>query len=144
MKTGFYLQSPAVRVLVPALLLVSGLAACGQEPAAVPAAKPGGASPEAAAREQTPAAETAKTVPVVLPGTEQRAADTALAAKVKSALVADPQINALEIDVVAADGTVTLFGTAPTRASRERATRVAADITGVKSVANKLAVVAGS
>jgi osmotically-inducible protein OsmY len=39
---------------------------------------------------------------------------------------------------------VTLFGTAPTAADRERAARVAAGVDGVRSVMNNLVIVAGS
>ena len=130
------------RRLVWALALLSGLAACGDKPAAVPASK--FAAPESAPREPKQAADAAKPNLAATAEMGQRAADSALAARVKSALVADPDVNALEIDVVAAQGAITLFGTAPTRSSREKATRAAAGIEGVKSVVNKLAVVAGS
>lgn len=46
--------------------------------------------------------------------------------------------------MVSADGSVTLFGTAPTTADREQAARVAAGVDGVRSVKNNLVVVAGS
>jgi len=48
------------------------------------------------------------------------------------------------IDVVAGNGAITLFGTAETRMKREIAGKVAAGVAGVKSVENKLAIVAGS
>jgi hyperosmotically inducible protein len=71
-------------------------------------------------------------------------ADKELAGRVKSALVAERNLNAHGIDVVAKDGAVTLFGTAETRMRRDLAEKVASRVDGVKSIENKLAVVAGS
>lgn len=71
-------------------------------------------------------------------------ADAAITAKVKSALIAEPGLKSTGIDVVTEKGVVSLFGTTVSDANRERATRVAANIEGVKSVENNLAVVQGS
>jgi hypothetical protein len=71
-------------------------------------------------------------------------ADKELAGKVKSALVAERGLNGHGIDVVAKDGIITLYGTAETAGRRDTAARIAGSIAGVKSVENKLAVVAGS
>ena len=70
--------------------------------------------------------------------------DSALAAKVKSALGADPALRLLAIDTGVAGGVVTLYGTADTRAHREKAAQVASNVPGVKSVSNQLVIVAGS
>jgi len=70
--------------------------------------------------------------------------DAALAAKVKSALGADPVLKFLAIDARASNGVVTLYGTANTRARREKAAKVASGVAGVKSVKNELVIVAGS
>jgi osmotically-inducible protein OsmY len=70
--------------------------------------------------------------------------DSALAAKVKSALGADPALRLLAIDTGVAGGVVTLYGTADTRAHREKAAQVASSVPGVKSVNNQLVIVAGS
>jgi len=67
-----------------------------------------------------------------------------LANKVKSALGADPALKFLAIDAVASDGAVTLYGTANTRALREKAAQVTSNVSGVKSVKNELVIVAGS
>jgi hyperosmotically inducible protein len=72
------------------------------------------------------------------------AADKELAGRVKSALVAERNLNAHGIDVTVKDGVVTLFGTAETRLRRDMAEKIAARVDGVKSVENKLAIVAGS
>src|SRR5262245_7248410 len=74
----------------------------------------------------------------------QASADKELAGKVKSALLAERGLNAHAIDVVAKDGVITLYGTTETPARRDTAGKVAGNVAGVKSVDNKLAVVAGS
>ncbi len=68
----------------------------------------------------------------------------ALAERVKRALEDEARIQAAAIDVTAASGTVTLWGTAASDDERLRATRVAARIKGVKWVNNRLAIASGS
>jgi hypothetical protein len=67
-----------------------------------------------------------------------------LAARVKRALEDEAKIQAAEIDVTAASGKVTLWGTAATPAERERAGRIASKVDGVASVENQIKVVKGS
>jgi len=125
--------------VMTAALLALALSGCGQEPPPKPAVKvvpvpalP--AIPEAAIAEPAkPSAEAARA-----------AVDKELAGRVKAALVAERTLNAHGIDVVARNGTVTLYGTAETRLRRDMAEKIAARVDGVKSVENKLAVVAGS
>jgi hyperosmotically inducible periplasmic protein len=143
MKTTFDSRSFAPLRLALALTFALGLAACDEKPVAPPAESPKAATPQPAARATEPA--TGQPAPAATrPEPAPSMADAALAKKVKAALEADPEVNALEIDVVAAQGAVTLYGTARTRASRNQAARTAARVEGVKSVSNKLAVVAGS
>ena len=117
-------------------LLALALSGCGQEPPPKPAVKvvPVPAIPEAVKAE--PAKQSAEAA--------RAAADKELAGRVKAALVAERTLNAHGIDVVARNGTVTLYGTAETRMRRDTAEKIAARVDGVKSVENKLAVVAGS
>lgn len=68
------------------------------------------------------------------------AMDAAITTKINAALAADDKLSALKIDVDTSDGRVTLNGTAPDAASRERATSLAAGVQGVASVNNRLAV----
>lgn len=70
--------------------------------------------------------------------------DSMLAARVKAALGADPALRLLAIDTGVSSGVVTLYGTADTRAHREKAAQVASNVPGVKSVKNELVIVAGS
>ena len=67
-----------------------------------------------------------------------------LAQRVKRALEGDPKVPAGGIDVTAADGRITLWGTTATAGERTRAAQAAAKVEGVKSVDNQLKVVKGS
>lgn len=122
--------------------LVPVLAGCGdsQQPPpppaqpAPPAAPPSpGAAPEAKAEPKADPKVDSKVDP-----------NRELAARVKQALESDAKIQAAGIDITAADGAVTLWGTTASDAERSRAAQAAAKIDGVKSVTNKLAVVRGS
>jgi len=67
--------------------------------------------------------------------------DSSITVKVKSVLVADPELSALRIDVDTHDGVVTLRGAAGTPAAVNRATTLIRSIDGVLEVDNRLAVV---
>lgn len=123
--------------------LVISLTACGEKSPPEPAAKPipPAAQPEPrAALEKEEKASLPPQQPLAVPVN----ANTELAAKVKSALGVDGGINVHRIDVAAEAGVVTLYGTTDTADQRARAERIAAGVSGVKSVQNKLAIVAGS
>lgn len=70
--------------------------------------------------------------------------DGTITAKVKTALLADPDVKGLAIDVDTKDGVVTLKGTADKAANRDRAVAIAKDTSGVKSVDSQLVVKASS
>jgi hyperosmotically inducible protein len=120
-------------------LLAFAFSGCGREPPPKPVVKD---VPVAVAPVDQDAgkAEAAKQAAVA----GRAAADKELAGRVKAALVAERGLNAHGIDVTAKDGAVTLYGTAETRLRRDMAEKIAARVDGVKSVENKLAVVAGS
>ncbi|MBX3681072.1 BON domain-containing protein [Cognatazoarcus halotolerans] len=65
--------------------------------------------------------------------------DATITAAVKAKLVAADDLKALEINVDTVGGEVTLSGLAATEAARTHAEAIAADVNGVKSVHNKLA-----
>jgi hypothetical protein len=67
-----------------------------------------------------------------------------LAQRVKRALEADAKLPGGGIDVTAADGRVTLWGTTATPGERSHAAQTAAKVDGVKGVDNQLKVVKGS
>jgi hyperosmotically inducible periplasmic protein len=68
------------------------------------------------------------------------AADAAITAKVNAALVGDDTLKVLKIDVDTKAGRVSLMGTAPDAAARERATSMVKAISGVSDVDNQLRV----
>ena len=69
--------------------------------------------------------------------------DAAITAKVKTALIGEPDLEALKIDVDTADGVVTLTGTVDSRTKVTRAVQVAQAVQGVRSVDNRLTVKQG-
>lgn len=64
--------------------------------------------------------------------------DAAITAKVKAALIDDDELDAAEINVNTREGVVQLIGTVDDRSDINRATNVAADVEGVRSVRNDL------
>jgi hyperosmotically inducible periplasmic protein len=70
--------------------------------------------------------------------------DSAITATVKTALLADPDVKGLKIDVDTKNGVVTLKGTADRSVNRDRAVAIAKDTSGVKSVDDQLVVKASS
>ena len=127
-----------MKTLIAAVLFV-GAAACGDQPAPKPAPAP---APQALPQPITPApapAPQAKAPEAPKPDPNQE-----LAARVKKALEREAKIQAAGIDVTAADGRVSLWGTAATAAERKRAESVASRVDGVRSVDNQIKVVKGS
>ena len=127
-----------MKKLIAAVLFV-GAAACGDQPAPKPAPAP---APQALPQPITPApapAPQAKAPEAPKPDPNQE-----LAARVKKALEGAAKIQAAGIDVTAADGRVSLWGTAATAAERKRAESVASRVDGVRSVDNQIKVVKGS
>lgn len=134
---------------VTASVLVFGLAACDQIQSLWKSEKD--ASPAPGSQLQpAPKPVEERTNPIKI-GAAPAAAeapkvdeDKALAARVKTALGTDSSLKMLAIDAGAANGIVTLWGTADTRAHRDKAAKVASEVPGVKSVKNELVIVAGS
>src|SRR5467141_1351188 len=125
-----------MKKLIAAVLFL-GAAACGDQPAPKPAPAP---APQAVPQPIIPApAPEAKAPEAPKPDPNKE-----LAARVKRALEGEAKIQAAGIDVTAADGKVTLWGTAATAAERKRAESVASKVAGVRSVDNEIKVVKGS
>jgi type IV pilus biogenesis protein CpaD/CtpE len=121
------------RILATALIL--GLAACGDTPPPKPAAQPAPQAP----------APIAKAPEAKAPEAPKPDPNKELARRVKQALEGDGKIKADQIDVTATDGgRVSLWGTAPTAAERNRAAQIATKVEGVASVDNQIKVVKGS
>lgn len=69
--------------------------------------------------------------------------DVAITAAVSAGLAKDPDLSAIKINVDTKNGAVTLNGSTPTEAAREKAGSIAKAVKGVNSVENKLVLKAG-
>lgn len=70
----------------------------------------------------------------------QAASDSAVTAKVKSKLATNSETSAIKIGVETNAGVVTLSGTVPTDAEKNKAEQIAKNTNGVKSITNKIVV----
>jgi hyperosmotically inducible protein len=68
------------------------------------------------------------------------AEDAAITAKVKAAILAEPGLKTLQINVDTSGATVTLSGTVDNADLRERAKQIATSTSGVKGVVDQLTV----
>jgi hyperosmotically inducible protein len=68
------------------------------------------------------------------------AGDAAITAKVKAAILAEPGLKSLSINVDTKDATVTLSGTVASDNLRDRAKQIAMSTEGVKNVVDNLSV----
>ncbi|HYI85841.1 MAG TPA: BON domain-containing protein [Burkholderiales bacterium] len=118
-----------------AIPLIFTLVACGDS---APPPKP--AAPAA----PPPQAEAPKAPETKAPEAPKPDPNKELAQRVKQALEGDGKVQAAAVDVTAASGRVTLWGTAATAAERTRAGQIAAKVDGVSAVDNQLKVVKGS
>jgi len=69
--------------------------------------------------------------------------DTAITAKVKAGILAEPGLKALQINVDTKDATVTLTGNVDSDMLRDRAKQIAMSTEGVKNVVDNLSVKTG-
>jgi hyperosmotically inducible protein len=135
-----------------AIALALGLAACNQQQPAEKLGRNVDRPAERAGQQTGQAADTAhQQIDQTKTAVGEKAAeasktldDATVTAKVKSALITEPGVKALEINVDTTDGIVTLHGTTDTLANRDKATRLAAGVEGVKSVTNNLKIISGS
>ncbi len=66
--------------------------------------------------------------------------DATITARVKTVLLNDTQVGALQINVTSTNGAVTLSGTVKSAADSERAVELAKTVAGVRSVDSQLTV----
>lgn len=66
--------------------------------------------------------------------------DTGITTKVKAAILAEPGLDSLQINVDTVNGVVTLSGTVDSQANSDKAAGVASGVSDVKGVENKLVV----
>jgi osmotically-inducible protein OsmY len=131
-----------------AVALPSGLGACHPQP---PSDKTGHAigqavqQPDQAAGEARLNADQDRATLAEKPVTSgDSAADATLAVRVKAALIVEPSIKGMNIDVESKDGIVSLFGTVDNLAHRDKLTQVASAVEGVRSVLNNVKIISGS
>lgn len=124
---------PTVLVAAAAALLV---AACGNNDNRSAGQKMDGAIADAKSAGAEVRNETKQAANTVA----DSAKDAMITTKVNAALAADDKLSALRIDVDTKAGQVSLSGTAPDAASRDRATTLTRAVEGVVAVDNKLAV----
>lgn len=119
-----------------ALLIASALAACGEAEAPKPAAAPEPPKPvaQAPAAVPTPASVAAP----------QLSPDEQLAERVQRALRDTRKVDGQGVGVRVADGTVTLYGTAPSADEARRVEQFVAGVEGVQAVVSRLVIVRGS
>ena len=87
-----------------------------------------------------PAMDTSQKVATAADKVTTAVDDSALTAKVKAALLAEPGLKSMQISVDTKNGTVTLSGSVDTAASRDRAKELASSVSGVASVVDELTV----
>ena len=142
--TTLHLGKTLSLTIAGALLL--GLAACDQKPKADSPGKTFDKLVENAGRDLESAPAPASVAPgqgMAQPGGSP-ATDAALAARVKAALSAEPDLRSVTVDVKTTDGVVTLYGTADSSKKSHQAAMVAMNVEGVRSVKNEMVVVRGS
>lgn len=95
----------------------------------------------------TPRNNTAAKVTLPADGATTRAGvaidDSIITTSVKTAVLAEPGLSSLKIDVDTKDGVVTLSGTVASPQLKSRATQIAEQTSGVRSVIDNLAVKTG-
>jgi hyperosmotically inducible protein len=134
----------AKRALVAAssIAVLLALGACGERETTLDERADSGASrTEQAANEVREEANQAGTTAMGAAGqTGSLVDDATIVTKVKSQLAADDEIKALAIDVDAKDGMVTLTGSVPNDAAKDRAADIVKNTEGIKGLDNQLTV----
>jgi hyperosmotically inducible protein len=121
-------------ILVGSMFAAAGIVGCNRstDTPATPKSSPG--APVTTAPESAPVARPSN------PMAGQAIDDASITAKVKAALLAEADMKSMGISVETAQGLVTLTGRVPDTAQLERATQVARNVEGVKTVLNNLTV----
>jgi len=117
------------------LMMALALAGCGRETPAVVAKEEGPETQAPAAAEVGQAVEPAKPAEIEL---SMDVEDAALTARVKTRLMADSRVAALDIDVGGQNGIVTLKGSAKDEKEKAAAEEVARGTEGVTDVVNMI------
>jgi hyperosmotically inducible periplasmic protein len=117
----------AITALASSLLLVVG---CGQQ----------GSGTTVGQKMDRAADKVADTTANATSKVAMAADDTAITAKVKAALIAEPGLKSTDINVDTKEATVTLSGTVASNELRDKAKQIASSTNGVKNVVDNLVV----
>ena len=122
------------------LLLMAGIAACDSQPG--PAESAGKKIDQAAAEAGNKIGETVDKIGNKLDEQSAKTGaaidDAEITTRVKAAVFSEPGLKTLQISVDTVKGVVTLSGSVDTPANSERAKGLAAAVSGVKNVDNRL------
>ncbi|HEV7575798.1 MAG TPA: BON domain-containing protein [Caldimonas sp.] len=136
----------AKRTHIAALTVVAAaslLAACERRTTTVADATPGSTSTTTTSTTVAPSPAASNAMSATANAVDKAGdavGDAAITGKVKTVLIADADIKALQIDVDTKNGVVTLSGTADSAAHADKASADARRVDGVKAVDNKLTV----
>lgn len=130
MEKRYTLTTSAIAALAAALALTACDRNDSSRTAATPPATTTGATMAAAGDKMATTTDKAATA----------VDDSAITTKVKAALMAEPGLKSLKIDVDTKNAAVTLSGTVDTPANKDKAKQVAASVSGVTTVVDQLTV----
>ncbi|MBV8465189.1 MAG: BON domain-containing protein [Burkholderiales bacterium] len=149
-------RSVILATSISLIALSLGLAGCGQHEEGVPSASNTGAQTSSSSdtgnsttanadtssssNTQTLARADSPSVPAGASAATPSLMDTALIAKVKSAIAADPSAAKLQLQVKSDGGFITLTGKADSQAQADSLTNLVQAVPGVKSVMNNVQV----
>jgi osmotically-inducible protein OsmY len=123
-------------LIVAAALAALSLGACNRTDEQVAA----GRADSVSAKTERAGAEAKQEANQATSSVKAAVSDASITASVNAQLAADNELSALRIDVDTKAGKVALKGTAPSADARERAAKLAREVTGVTDVDNQLAV----
>jgi osmotically-inducible protein OsmY len=121
------------------MVLVSGLAACDKNSAQTA----GKSIDQAIDTTSNKISETSRQAGEQSDKIGEALDDTAITAKVKAAILAEPGLKVLQIHVDTVSGITTLSGSVDSQQNGDKAKSIAAAVTGVKNVENQLQVSTG-
>ena len=130
------------KLLGIAALLVVGLGACDKNPGPAESAgkKIDQAAENAGNKMEEAADKVGEKLSVQSAKTEAAIDDAEITTKVKSAIFSEPGLKTLQISVDTEKGVVTLSGTVDSQPGSDKAKSLAAGVSGVKEVINRLVI----
>lgn len=135
------MQIQKIHLATLGILLSLGLTACEKPTSAEKVgAEAGREIDQAAAKTQDKLNQAGAKISEQTAKTEAVIEDSAVTAKIKTALLAEPGIKGTDINVDTVSGVVTLSGIVDNAAQRDRVTEIARGVNGARQVDNRLVV----